>query len=207
MADQARPNGKLTTGGVGGILLCAAFALFLVSGGLGVSGMQEAGGLGLIGMILLIGGGICAAMGFFGLGKIYGGTNGIGGLFTLLMGLMPVVLLLVGIIFATAASPSSMSEGGARAAGGIMLIFGIVFIVSIALSGILGGIGIMGAKAALAKPAGILLLVGGIGALLSILTMFNVLPASIAGVLGYVVSGGFAAGFLLSGLTMFSERA
>lgn len=207
MADSARPNGKLTTGGVGGILLCAAFALFLVSGGLGMGGMQAAGGLGLIGMILLIGGGICSAMGFFGLGKIYGGTNGIGGLFTLLMGIMPVVLLLVGIIFATTASASTLSEGGARAAGGIMMIFGIVFIVSIALSGILGGLGIMGAKAALAKPAGILLLVGGIGALLSILTMFNVLPVSIAGILGYVVSGGFAAGFLLSGLAMFSERA
>jgi len=207
MADSARPNGKLTTGGVGGILLCAAFALFLVSGGLGMGGMQSAGGLGLIGMILLIGGGICAAMGFFGLGKIYGGTNGIGGLFTLLMGIMPVVLLLVGIIFASTASASTLSEGGARAAGGIMMIFGIVFIVSIALSGILGGIGIMGAQAALAKPAGILLLVGGIGALLSILTMFNVLPVSIAGILGYVVSGGFAVGFLLAGITMFSERA
>ena len=127
MADSARPNGKLTTGGVGGILLCAAFALFLVSGGLGMGGMQAAGGLGLIGMILLIGGGICSAMGFFGLGKIYGGTNGIGGLFTLLMGIMPVVLLLVGIIFATTASASTLSEGGARAAGGIMMIFGIVF--------------------------------------------------------------------------------
>ena len=206
MADSAIPNGKLTTGGVGGILLCAAFALFLVSGGLGMGAMQGAGGLALIGMILLIGGGICAAMGFFGLGKVYGGTNGIGGIFTLLMGLMPVVLLIVGIIFATTASAGDVSEGGARAAGGIVMIFGIVFIVSIALSGILGGIGIMGAKAALAKPAGLLLLIGGIGALLSILTAFNVLPVSIASILGYVVSGGFAGGFLFSGITMFAER-
>ena len=207
MADQARPNGKLTTGGVGGILLCAAFALFLVSGGLGMGGMASAGGLGLIGMILLIGGGICAAMGFFGLGNVYGGTNGMGGLFTLLMGVMPVVLLIVGILFATTASPSDISEGGARAAGGIVMIFGIIFIVSIALAGILGGLGVMGAKASLAKPAGILLLVGGVGALLSILAAFGVLPLSIANILGYVVSGGFAGGFLLAGLTMFAERA
>ncbi len=206
MADSAKPNGKLTTGGVGGILLCAAFALFLVSGGLGMGGMQAAGGLGLIGMILLIGGGICAAMGFFGLGKVYGGTNGLGGLFTLIMGVMPVVLLIVGIIFASTASAGSLSEGGARAAGGIIMVFGIVFIVAIALSGILGGLGVMGAKASLAKPAGILLLVGGVAALVSILGAFGALPLSLANILGYVMSGGFAAGFLLSGLTMFAER-
>lgn len=206
MADSARPNGKLTTGGVGGILLCAAFALFLVSGGMGLGGGNAMGGLALIGGILLIGGGICAAMGFFGLGKIYGGTNGIGGLFTLIMGIMPVVLVIGGIIFVSAASPD-MGESGARAAGGIMAILGIVAFVAVALSGILGGIGIMGAKAALAKPAGILLLVGGIGTLMLILQTFGVLPLSIAGIVGYVTYGGFAAGFLLAGLTMFAERA
>jgi hypothetical protein len=206
MADSAKPNGKLTTGGVGGILLCAAFVLFLVGGGLGMGGMQAAGGLGLIGMILLIGGGICAAMGFFGLGKIYGGTNGIGGVFTLIMGVMPVVLLIVGIIFASSMSGSSMSDGGARAAGGIVLVFGIVFLVSIALAGILGGLGVMGAKAGLAKPAGILLIIGGVAALVTILQAFGALPASLGNILGYVMSGGYAAGFLLAGLTMFAER-
>lgn len=206
MADIAKPNGKLTTGGVGGILLCVAFALFLVSGGVGLAGAQAAGGLAFIGMILLVGGGICAAIGFFGLGKVYGGTSGIGGVFTLIMGAMPVVLLLVGIIFASTASVETMSEGSARAAGGIFVTLGIVFIVAIALSGILGGLGVMGAKAALAKPAGILLLIGGIAALVTVLGSFVSLPASLASILGYVMSGGYAAGFLLTGITMFAER-
>lgn len=206
MAD--RPNGKLTTGGVGGILLCAAFALMLITtltaGGMGMGVGMGSGILGLLAFVLLIGGGICAGLGLMGLGKIYGGSAGLGGVFTLIMGIMPVVVFLLGIILVSSASSGGMSAGGAQGAG---IIIVLLTMGSFALAGIFGGLGVMGAKAGLAKPAGILLLVGGIASAVALLGAFVALPQAIGTIVGIAMSGGFAGGFLLAGLTMFAERA
>ncbi|MFO0744628.1 MAG: hypothetical protein U1F43_03005 [Myxococcota bacterium] len=196
MADSAKPNGKLTTGAVGGFLLAGSFILMFVSGGVamaGGGGADGAGGggfLGLISFILMLAGGITHAMGFFGLGSIYGGTNGIAGVFSIILGIAPVLAILLPIL------------GGLS----MLKISMIVLFGSAGLAGVLGGGGLMAAKSALAKPAGIVLLVGGIGALGLLLGMFGILPLSILAIFGYVGILGLAAGFLLSGITMLGER-
>ena len=206
---DTKPTGKLSAGGVGGILLCASFALTLVaafSGGGGGMGVMGGGILGLIGVLLLVGGGICHALGFFGLGAIHGGTNKVGGIFTLILGIMPVVLFIVGIIAVGSAGSGGMSRGGAEATGGILGVLAIVMALSLALSGILGGIGLMASSVGLAKPAGILLIVGGS---LVVLQFLNGLVLGV-GIIGTITSYGVPAAlgvaYLLSGLTMFAER-
>ena len=85
---NARPTGKLTTGAVGNFLLGTAMVLIVLSGAagalMGAGGGTGAGILGLVALLFVGGGGICGALGWFGLGSVYGGTNTLAGIFSIL---------------------------------------------------------------------------------------------------------------------------
>lgn len=210
MADS-RPTGKLMTGAVGNFLLGGAMALMALSGaaaGMMGGSSTASGGLGLIAFILIVGGGICAALGWFGLGSLYGGTNTLAGVFSILLGLMPIAL----IVFVLGAAESA-SRGGfdnvssESAVGAAKIIFVILFGIP-ALTGIFGGLGAMSAKTGIAKPAGIVLLIS--GAALAALAVMGILEAGSLSLFSILLMVGFygsAIGFILAGVTMIGERS
>lgn len=197
MAD-AKPTGKLTTGAIGNFLLGAALILMFVGGAGamlsgGVAGVETAAIFMLIGAVLIVGGGICGGIGWLGLGSMYGGTNTIAAIFSFLFGAAPLVLLIVG------------SAGAGREGGGII---GMIFMIFVpGLLGLLGGLGAMGGKSSLAKPGGIVLLVGGIATLaLGVFALARIGSPEIAQILVYVAFFGTAVGFFLTGAAMLGEK-
>lgn len=199
---NARPTGKLTTGAIGNFLLGAAMVLMVLSGasamfsGGGSGGMGGAGILGLVAFLFIVGGGICGALGWFGLGSIYGGTNTLAGIFSLIFAIVPIALIVLG------------SSGGVGGGMGMLVVLMILFFAPPALLGIFGGLGSLSAKSGLAKPAGLVLLIGGIAtAAIAVLGLLRVDLGSFAAILAYVGFFGLAIGFFLAGATMLSERA
>ncbi len=208
---NARPTGKLTTGAVGNFLLGAASLLFILTVGVamfagGRGAANESGGLMiLITAVLIIGGGICGGLGWLGLGKLYGGTNALAGIFSFILGLVPILIVVLAMGAVSSARSGDLTESGANSMGIIGLILGLGVP---ALLGIFGGLGAMSAKTSLAKPAGIVLLIGGIGcAALLAFIFLKVLDPTLWSIAGYVGFFGLGIGFFLSGAAMLSERA
>lgn len=206
---NARPTGKLTTGAVGNFLLGAAAVLFTLTVGTamfaGGQANEGAGLMGLISVVLIIGGGICGGLGWFGLGKLYGGVNSLAGVFSILLGLVPILMVVLAMSAVSSARSGDMTESSAGSMGMIGLVLGLGVP---ALLGIFGGLGVMGAKTGLAKPAGIVLLIGGLGlAGLFAMIMLKIMNPSLMQIASYVGFFGLAIGFFLSGATMLSERA
>lgn len=203
MAD-AKPTGKLTTGAIGNFLLGGAMALLLLSGAVSVGGggggaNEGAGVLGLVAFILMVGGGITAGIGYFGLGSMHGGTNVLAGIFAILVALVPIAALVMG------------SAGGVRGGmGTIQMIFAIMCAVP-GLLGVFGGLGVMKAQNSMAKPAGLVSLIGGIalaavGVLFLVAIEMFVTSPGLTQILMYVGFFGTAIGFLLTGVAMLGEK-
>lgn len=202
MAD-AKPTGKLTTGAIGNFLLGGAMVLLVLSGA--ATGMTGAGGsnegagiLGLVAFLLIVGGGITGALGYFGLGSLHGGTNVLAGVFSILFALVPIATLVL--------AQNAMSGGG----GGNILFY-LIFVP--ALLGILGGLGVMKAQSGMAKPAGIVSLIGGLaiaGFAVILMTSSSlediVSKAGLIQILTYVGFFGTALGFFLTGAAMLGEK-
>jgi hypothetical protein len=190
MAANAMPAGKLTAGGIGGFLLAGAMVLLFVAGaaGAGGGGAGAVGGLGLIAFILIIGGGICHALGYFGLG------GGLPGAFAIVFGIAPLVAFLLPIL------TRSME---------MALIGQVVLYGSGGLTGIFGGIKLMGLEngGGLGKAAGIVSIIGGAAfAFFGVMLFIPSLLVSLGGIIGLVGLFGSAAGFALAGVTMLGQR-
>lgn len=202
MAD-ARPTGKLTTGAIGNFLLGGAMALLVLSGALagftgGAGANDGAGVLGLVAFLFIVAGGITGAIGYFGLGSLYGGTNVLAGVFSILFAIVPIALIVLA---------QSAMQGG----GGLGVVVYLIFVP--ALLGILGGLGVMKGNSGLAKPAGILSLIGGLaiagfGVILVTASSLQDIAsnASLLQILTYVGFFGTAVGFFLVGAAMLGER-
>jgi hypothetical protein len=200
---NAKPTGKLTTGAIGNFLLGGAMVLLVLSGAIG--GLTGHGGnndgagiIGLVALLMIVGGGITGGLGYFGLGSLHGGTNVLAGVFSILFALVPIALIVL--------AQSAMSGGGG--AGALVYLFFVP-----ALLGILGGLGVMKASTGLAKPAGIVSLVGGlaIAGLAVILMTTSSLEdlaskASLLQILIYVGFFGSAVGYFLTGAAMLGEK-
>lgn len=202
MAD-AKPTGKLTTGAVGNFLLGGAMALMALSGavggltGGGAGGAQGAGALGLIAFLFIVGGGITGALGWFGLGSLHGGTNTLAGIFSIIFAVVPVALIVIGM-------------GGGMNPSAIGMIF-LILLLPPGLLGLFGGLGVMKGANAMAKPAGIVLLIGGIAttvfAALAVASLETVVTSpGLAAILTYVGFFGLAIGFFLTGAAMLGEK-
>ena len=200
---NAKPTGKLTTGAIGNFLLGGAMVLFVLSGA--VAGFTGGGGasdgagiLGLVALLLIVGGGITGSLGYFGLGSLYGGTNVLGGVFSILFALVPI-LLVVGV-------------QGAVTGGGAPGFLTYLFFVP-ALLGVFGGLGVMKSQTGMAKPAGIVSLIGGLALVgLGVILMTSssledlASKASLLQILSYVGFFGTAVGFFLTGAAMLGEK-
>jgi hypothetical protein len=186
-------------GAMGAFLVAAAllvydFAARIAARG-GGGGLGEEGGRAVLAIVSLLAGagGILGLIGFRGLGKVYGGTNAIGGIFSLILGIGGL-LSSVG----TLANIRAISEPGMFA-----LIGGL------GLTGIFGGLGLMKAPG-VGKAGGILLLIAGIvwilfpvlffvpSLLISLLDRMNILMI--------VAFLGGAAGFIMAGVAMLGAR-
>ena len=211
MGNSDRPNGSLMTGAVGGFLNGAAYLIVLFVIGVGVImalsgagrvGMSDeaGGGLLLLAFVLLLAGGICNGIGWFGYGKVRGSTSALAGTFSLLVTVSLVLVVVAGLA-------KSLTLGEIT----LYALFGTA-----ALNGILGGIAhLSGADRDPSKPsggldkaAGAVLLIGGIGAalmlVLIIAKMFDstgLLQAAFYGGLG-----GLGVGHILSGVSMIGAR-
>lgn len=203
MAD-AKPTGKLTTGAIGNFLLGGAMVLLVLSGA--ITGMTGGGGganegagvLGLVAFLLIVGGGITGALGYFGLGSLHGGTNVLAGVFSILFALVPIALIV-------------LAQSAMRGGGGLDVIAYMGFVP--ALLGILGGLGVMKAQSGMAKPAGIVSLIGGLaiaGFVVILMTASGledlVSKAGLIQILTYVGFFGTAVGFFLTGAAMLGEK-
>lgn len=192
MAANATPTGKLTAGGIGGFLLAGAMVLLFVSGAaaMGGAGQGGVGGLGLIAFILVVGGGICHALGYFGM------SNSLSGIFAIIFGISPVLAIVLPIV-----------GGLSMLRISLLILFG-----SGGLLGIFGGISLMGNQSAggLGKAGGIVSLVGGACmAFVGVLTLLPDLAMSLGGVVSIISMVGLfgsAAGFALAGVTMLGQR-
>ncbi len=202
MAD-ARPTGKLTTGAIGNFLLGGAMALMVLSGAVGAltggGGGEGAGILGLIAFLFIVGGGITGAIGWFGLGSLYGGTNVLAGVFAIIFAVVPIALIVLG---------TSGGMGGGMGMAKIIIL--LVFLVP-GLLGLLGGLGVMKGNSGMAKPAGIVTLIGGIataavGVIIVFLPEMVLSSAGLISILIYVGFFGLAVGFFLVGAAMLGER-
>jgi len=207
MDNADRPKGPLMTGAIGSFMIAAGLLIFFftarqllimaMGGGMGGMGREDsdtAGAMFLVTLALTGVGGILAMVGFGGLGKIYGSTNMVGGLFALVLGIGCFVLVISGF----AHSP------------GILKVSLYLILGGFALSGIFGGIGQL-ATTAVGKIAGIVLLIGGILWAWFFVGIFvpGVLEplASIIDIYLMALVLAPAAGFLLSGVSMLSARS
>lgn len=201
---NAKPTGKLTTGAIGNFLLGGAMVLLVLSGALtgmtgGGGGANEGAGiLGLVAFLLIVGGGITGALGYFGLGSLHGGTNVLAGVFSILFALVPIAIIV-------------LAQSAMRGGGGLDVLAYMGFIP--ALLGILGGLGVMKAQSGMAKPAGIVSLIGGLGIagfVVIIMTASGledlVSKAGLLQILTYVGFFGTAVGFFLTGAAMLGEK-
>ncbi len=191
MAANATPTGKLTAGGIGGFLLAGAMVLLFVSEAAGAGGgAGGAGILGLIAFLLVVGGGICHALGYFGMG------NSLPGILAIVFGIAPVLAIVLPIV-----------GGLTMLRISLLILFG-----SGGLLGILGGISLMGKESAggLGKAGGIVSLIGGgCMAFTAVLTLIPDLAISLGGVASIISMVGLfgsAAGFALAGVTMLGQR-
>lgn len=202
---NAKPTGKLTTGAIGNFLLGGAMVLLVLSGAIagftGGGGANEGAGiLGLVAFLFIVGGGITGALGYFGLGSLHGGTNTLAGIFSIIFAVVPVALIVLG------------ASGGVGGGMGTLKIILILIFGVPGLLGVLGGLGVMKAQTGMAKPAGIVSLIGGL-ALLALAVLMLVGSAemmlSMAGIfqiLTYVGFFGTAVGFFLTGAAMLGEK-
>lgn len=188
MSDSAQ-NGKLMVGGIATLLIGV---LLLLGNFIGIFRLgAEASVIGVIIYLALF---IMSAIGWFGAGAIYGGTNAVAGVFSILM-VVAAVLIFVAVLIR---SPE-LAIGGAY---GLGLAPGLI--------GLFGGIGLLagGAKGSAGplKPiAGIVLLVGGIAMIWVGLVIFGIeLP--LLSVMGYVAAYGFPIGMALAGVTKILSR-
>lgn len=202
MAD-ARPTGKLTTGAIGNFLLGGAMLLLVFSGAIagftgGGAGGEGAGILGLVAFLFIVGGGITGSLGYFALGSLHGGTNALAGIFSILFALVPIALIVLG-------------TSGSFGRDSLFIIALIVFVVPGLLS-LLGGLGVLKASNGMAKPAGIVSMIGGLAlAAFGILLVVGsaemlISMASVFQILTYVGFFGTAIGFFLTGAAMLGER-
>ncbi|MBL8785429.1 MAG: hypothetical protein JNJ59_11040 [Deltaproteobacteria bacterium] len=223
---NATPNGKLTAGAIGNFLLGGAAALFVLTIGLAAFGgakMDEGSATGagiglLVTFVLIVGGGITGSLGWFGLGSVRGGTNALAGIFSIVLGLVPILVIALAMGTAESAMKSgdlaaAQSRGASIGTVALILAFGVP-----ALLGVFGGLGIMSGKSGLAKPAGLVMLLGGLGcALLLVLSFLTTdlgsmkVPMLFANptlsTIGlYVGFFGLAVGLILSGAAMLGER-
>ncbi|TNF36226.1 MAG: hypothetical protein EP329_05425 [Deltaproteobacteria bacterium] len=196
--SEAKPAGALMTGAIGSFLIAAAILLMFVLGvsfGGGAMGRGSAGGGIIVGLFLLAGG-IMSALGWFGLGKLYGGLNSLAGIFSILIAVTILLVVLGGVM---------MSVGMLQAG-----MYGILF--SIPLTALLGGLGLMGSaskagNAGLFQAGGIVLLVVGIaGALIAVFALGQMGVGALGEILGYVYIFGGIAGFALAGVAMMGAR-
>lgn len=211
--SNGRPTGKLMTGAIGNFLLGGAALLFALTIGAAMVGAAPpsgtgAGILGLLMFLFIIGGGICGGLGWFGLGSLYGGTNALAGIFSIVLAIVP--LLMIALVMGTVESTvrSGDLEGAESTARGLGLVGSLLGLGVPALLGVFGGLGIMSAKASLAKPAGLVMLLGGLGcAALTVFSIIGVSSPTLATIALYVGFFGIGIGAFLSGATMISERA
>ena len=209
---NATPNEKLTAGAIGNFLLGGAAALFVLTLGAAMFGgaapsATGAGILGLVVFILIIGGGITGSLGWFGLGSMHGGTNALAGIFSIILAITPI--LMIALVMGSA---ESMAKSGdfshAESKAASMGLVGTILALGVpALLGIFGGLGVMSAKSGLAKPAGLVMLLGGIGcAALTVFALAGVGGPTLAMIALYVGFFGLAVGLILSGAAMLGER-
>ncbi|HRE88520.1 MAG TPA: hypothetical protein PK095_05205 [Myxococcota bacterium] len=170
-----------------------------VAGFTGGGGGEGAGILGLVAFLFIVGGGITGALGYFGLGSMYGGTNTLAGVFSIIFAVVPIALIVLG------------TSGGMGGMGALKIILILVFGVP-GLLGLLGGMGVMKASNSMAKPAGLVSLIGGIALLAMTVLLLVGSPqmmvdmASIFQILTYVGFFGTAVGFFLTGAAMLGEK-
>jgi hypothetical protein len=170
-----------------------------ITGMTGAGGANEGAGiLGLVAFLLIVGGGITGALGYFGLGSLHGGTNVLAGVFSILFALVPIALIV-------------LAQSAMRSGGGLDVIAYMGFVP--ALLGILGGLGVMKAQSGMAKPAGIVSLIGGLaiaGFVVILMTASGlediVSKAGLIQILTYVGFFGTAVGFFLTGAAMLGEK-
>lgn len=211
MAD-AKPTGKLTTGAIGNFLLGGAAAIFVLTIGAAMYGGGApsgtgAGVLGLVMLLFIIGGGICAGLGWFGMASLHGGTNALAGVFSILVALVPI--LMIALVMGTAESMAASGDVHAAAESGrnVGTLGAILGLGVPALLGIFGGLGMLSGKTSLAKPAGFVMLIGGIGcAALLAFVFIGVSSPTLATIALYVGFFGLALGCILSGAAMLGEK-
>lgn len=197
MSNGDRPAGPLTMGAVGAFLVAAALLVFYFTarGAAMGGGMGKEGGQAMLAIVSLLAGagGILGMIGFQGLGKVYGGTNAVGGIFSLILGIG-------GLLFGLGA----LASIGAIIEPGMYALIG-----GLGLTGIFGGLGVMKAPG-VGKAGGILLLIAGI-----VWTLFLVLvfvPSllisllSLMDILMILAIFGGAAGFIMGGVAMLGAR-
>jgi|GEM_PF-2658619 len=197
--SEAKPAGALMTGAIGSFLIAAAILLMFVMGvslGGGAGARAGAGGMIIVGLLLLAGG-VMAAIGWFGFGKLFGGLHSLAGIFSILVSVTVLLLVLGGVM---------MSVGMLQAG-----TYGLLF--SIPLTALLGGIGMMGSagkssNGGIMQAGGIVLLVVGlVGVLLAVFALGQMGVGGLGEILGYIYIFGGTAGFALAGVAMLGNRA
>lgn len=207
-----KPRGSLMSGAIGSIFFAVAWAIFVtmiaallamvLGGGAMTAGEDDAnlfGGLALLAFVLILAGGFLQGIGFFGLGKMYGGTFSVGGILTILASVC--LIAAVGLAFAR------MMEFMQYATFGLMgaMILGALF----------AGLGFLGAKGKAEKGGGTLMFAGlvlTIAALafvvLVVLGLLRVgIPETVAQILAYVAVGGMLVGHIGATLAFFGQRS
>jgi len=206
-----KPRGMLVTGGIGSIFFAVAWAVFIsmgaavfamVTGGGFAPGEGDAslfGGLALLAFVMLLAGGFLQGIGFFGLGKMYGGTFGVAGVLTLLVS----VSLIAAVVGALVQSQEILQYA-------TFGIFGAMI-----LGALLGGLGFLTAKGKAASGggtlafAGLLLLIGGLAAIIMVvLGLARVgVPEIVGQILGYAALGGMLLGHIGATIAFFGQRS
>ncbi len=204
--SNERPSGLLMAGGIGsflhaiGLLIMLAFGAAggLLSMGGGAGEARTAGGIMILFGLLVIAGGICQGLGFFGLKKLFGGLNSLAGFLAILLPVALILLLVTGIMMMV----------------GMLMAMTYLFAYSWAASLLVPGIALLGNKGKTQKAGwtymigGALLVIAGI--VLAAIFTFGILKIniglSIVQILSYVLIFGAIAGHALCGIAMMSER-
>jgi hypothetical protein len=207
-----KPKGMLMTGAIGSIFFAVAWAIFIsmgaailslaMGGGMLTPGEGDAnlfGGLTLLALVLILAAGFLQGIGFFGLGKMYGGVFSVAGLLT--------ILASVALIAVVVAAFGQMLE---LLQYGMLGLFGAMI-----LGALFGGIGFLGAKGKAASgggglmAAGVLLLVGALAFIvLIVLGMARInVGLTVAEILGYVAIGGLLLGHIAATIAFFGQRS
>ncbi|MCA9516660.1 MAG: hypothetical protein KC635_17080 [Myxococcales bacterium] len=196
------PTGKLTTGSVGAFMLATGLVLngliFLMSFRGNASATE--GYLFLMAPLMLIGG-VLSLFGYLGFQRVFRGGNVVAGVFALLAGLGGAGVLLIPLLGAS----------GPRERVGFAMLGFFVFSIAAALYGIVAGITALtsrdGRPAGALRAAGVLLLLGGLGAVPMALALAEVIPPGQWVAMVSVVSAMLLGiGTVLTGTTMLSRR-